>query len=125
MTNQANSPGTDPAPKIARVLSSSEVILNKGSDAGVEVGQIYGILDNRTSGIKDPDTGEDLGDYPRYLTKVRVRSVQKLMSYATYYSTALSTTTFLELVGGSRPSRKEREWPEAVSAGDQLRLIHE
>lgn len=123
MTNQAKIPASDPAPKIARVLSSTEVILNKGTDAGVEVGQIYGILDGRTSDIQDPDSGEPLGDFPRYLARVEIRSVQKLMSYATYYSPSLASTTFMELVGGARTSRKEREWPEAVSVGDQLRLV--
>lgn len=110
----------EPRPKIARVISSSELILNKGSDDGVKVGQTYGILDSRTDGITDPDTGEPLGDYRRFIARVRIRSVKPRMSYAIHHSGASSS--YLDLVTGTRIKRDDPKWPEGVGEGDELQL---
>ena len=47
--------------KIARVLNSREVAINKGADDGVKIGMTFKILSTKGSEIKDPDTGEPLG----------------------------------------------------------------
>ena len=61
--------------KVARVLNSREVAINKGQCDGVEVGMIFNILSAKGSDITDPDTGETLGtvDVPKTSVKVTIR----------------------------------------------------
>lgn len=60
--------------KVAEVISDREVILNRGSDHGVEPGMYFAILNPDTVGIPDPDTGEDLGGFR--VVKVVVRAIE-------------------------------------------------
>ncbi|WAC69351.1 hypothetical protein [Microbacterium sp. SL75] len=47
--------------QVAELVSDREVILNRGSNHGVQEGQYFAILNPDTIGITDPETGEDLG----------------------------------------------------------------
>lgn len=47
--------------QVAELVSDREVILNRGSNHGVQQGQYFAILNPDTIGITDPETGEDLG----------------------------------------------------------------
>lgn len=47
--------------QVAELVSDREVILNRGSNHGVQAGQYFAILNPDTIGITDPETGEDLG----------------------------------------------------------------
>ena len=71
--------------KVARVLNSQEVALNKGTADGVEVGMIFKILSTKGAAIKDPDTGELLGSVEVEKTSVKVTSVQERVSVASTY----------------------------------------
>ena len=73
--------------KIASVLNSREVALNKGLVDGVEVGMIFKILSPSGSAITDPDTGELLGSVELEKTSVKVILVQDRVSVASTYRT--------------------------------------
>lgn len=60
--------------KVAEVVSNREVILNRGSDDGVERGDYFAVLETRAVGITDPDSGDDLGDIR--VVKIVVRAVE-------------------------------------------------
>jgi len=60
--------------KVAEIVSDREVILNKGSKDGVTKGMYFSILDPAGIGIRDPDTGEELGGIKR--VKISVVAVQ-------------------------------------------------
>ena len=72
--------------KVARVLNSREVALNKGSSDGVEVGMIFKIL-SPASAIKDPDTGELLGSIELEKISVEISAVYERVSVASTYRT--------------------------------------
>lgn len=71
--------------KIARVLSSREVAINKGWRDGVEVGMIFKILSTKGSLITDPDTGEDLGSVDLVKTSVKVSIVHGRVAVASTF----------------------------------------
>ena len=71
--------------KVARVLNSREVAINKGSDDGVKIGMIFKILSTKGSEIKDPDTGEPLGSVDLVKTSVKVTVVQERITVASTY----------------------------------------
>lgn len=58
--------------KVAAILSKREVILNVGSEDGVEVGTQFVILNSKGIDVTDPDTGEVLGtvEVPKTVVKV-------------------------------------------------------
>ena len=71
--------------KVARVLNSREIAINKGSDDGVEIGMIFKILSTKGSEIKDPDTGKPLGSVDLVKTSVKVTVVQERIAVASTY----------------------------------------
>lgn len=70
---------------VARVLSSRDVAINKGSDDGVEVGMIFKILSPTGSEITDPDTGDLLGSVELTKIRVKVTAVQERIAVASTY----------------------------------------
>lgn len=58
--------------KVAQLLSERELVINRGSDAGVEIGMRFAILRPRGADIKDPDTGEvlDSVEVPKTFVKI-------------------------------------------------------
>lgn len=47
--------------KVAKVLSSEEIVINKGSVDRVQIGMVFDVRDDRLDEIIDPDSGESLG----------------------------------------------------------------
>lgn len=66
--------GTPIEGKVARILSTRELVINKGASDGVKLGMRFAILDTTGEGIMDPDTREILGSIRR--TKVEVEITQ-------------------------------------------------
>lgn len=71
--------------KIARVLNSREVAINRGSHDGVVVGMVFKILSTKGSEIQDPDTGESLGSVDLVKTSVKVTVVQERIAVASTF----------------------------------------
>lgn len=82
-----NSPAEPIRGKVARVLTTREVALNKGSTDGVRVGMVLKILTTKGSEIEDPDTGEVIGSVELEKARVRVTSVQDRVSVASTFRT--------------------------------------
>ena len=62
--------------KVAQILTSRDLVLNKGKRDQVSVGMRFAILNRKGSDVKDPDTGEVLGSVELPKTFVKVVSVQ-------------------------------------------------
>ena len=80
-----NSPMQPIRGKVARVLNSREVAINRGLDDRVEVGMIFKVLSTKGSEITDPDTGERLGSVELEKTRVKVTDVQERIAVASTY----------------------------------------
>ena len=72
--------------KIAKILNTRELVLNRGSDDGVSVDMEFAVLEPRLS-IVDPDTQELLGDLEREKVRVRVFETHPKFSLARTYET--------------------------------------
>jgi hypothetical protein len=67
MTNDSRIRG-----KVAAILSKRELVLNVGTEHGVEVGMRFVILNRKGVDVKDPDSGEVIGtvEVPKTVIKV-------------------------------------------------------
>jgi hypothetical protein len=59
---------------VAEVVSDRELILNRGSDDGVEEGMYFAVLNPDTIAVTDPESGEDLGGIK--VVKITVQAVE-------------------------------------------------
>ena len=73
--------------KVARVLNTRELVINRGSEHGVEKGMVFEVLDTTGSEIRDPDTGDVLGSVYRAKVRVRVTIVEPLLCVARTFRT--------------------------------------
>ena len=71
--------------KVAKILNSREVALNIGKDDGVNLGMVFEILAPDGDVIKDPDSGETLGEVNLAKTRVQIKDVTNRFSVATTY----------------------------------------
>jgi hypothetical protein len=74
--------------KVATILNRRELVVNVGSEGGVQDGMIFAVLNRKGARIVDPDTGEDLGavEIPKVLVRV-VRVKPKLAVARTFRTT--------------------------------------
>ena len=70
--------------KVADILDRYSLVINRGREAGVEVGMIFLVMGLGGS-IIDPDTGEDLGPRPIEKLRVKVADVHEKFSIAETY----------------------------------------
>ena len=73
--------------KVAKILNSREVALNIGTLQGVELGMCFDILSTKGNDIRDPDTGDVLGNVDLAKAKVRVSRVYEKVCVASTYRT--------------------------------------
>ncbi len=66
--------------KIAQLLNERELVINRGTEDGVEIGMRFAILNPKGLDIKDPDTGKKLGSVELSKTLVKVVQVQPSMA---------------------------------------------
>ena len=78
--------------KVARVLNTREIAINKGSTDGVAVGMYFDVTDTCYSNIKDPDTKQVLGSIEHAKVRVKIIDVQEKLSLATTYRTEKENT---------------------------------
>jgi len=93
--------------KVARILNTREVVINRGTKDGVRRGMTFAILDPNMSDVVDPETGEVLGTIER--PKVHVRAVEveeKLTVAKTYRFHYEGGTIFTGVAGLFEPRRK-------------------
>ena len=107
---------------VAKLVTGDELIINRGSVAGVATGDEFEVLDQRAMNVKDPKTGEDLGSIARRKATVRVYRVTAKLALAkdtqrqtlSVVSAVISGTTTEEALAGDR-------WHNGVEVGDPVR----
>ena len=85
--------------KIAKILNTRELVLNRGSDDGVSVDMEFAVLEPRLS-IVDPETQEPLGELEREKIRVRVFETHPKFSLARTYETYRELNRDRGLLGG-------------------------
>jgi hypothetical protein len=73
--------------KVARILNSRDLVINRGSKAGVTLGMRFAVLDGGGEGITDPDTGKVIGAVQRTKVQVEVTQLSELLAVARTYRT--------------------------------------
>jgi hypothetical protein len=66
--------------RVARILNSREIAINRGAEHGVETGMRFVVLSEMGEDIEDPDTGEVLGSIYRPKVEVEIISVTAKLS---------------------------------------------
>lgn len=107
--------------KVAAILSRRELILNIGSEDGVEIGMKFVILNSKGIDVTDPDTGEVLGtvEVPKTVVKV-VRVDSSHLSVARTFRTVRGTPGIFAAASAisGTPSRPETL---DIASGSSLR----
>jgi len=68
--------------KVARILTSRELVINVGAKDGVTEGMYFDVMDPKGEDITDPDTGSVLGSIARPKVRVQVTAVQEHLAVA-------------------------------------------
>lgn len=75
--------------KVAAVLNARRLVINRGSEHGVEPGMRFRVLEELN--VTDPDTGERLGELPREVVRVAVIDVEPRYAIAHTFETYTSS----------------------------------
>lgn len=133
--------------KVARILNDREVVLNRGSSHGIEVGMYAAIVDLSGEEIRDPDTDEILGGLMRFKKTLMVSQVSEKFCIASTFRTKRVNVGGKGLFGSSQfdslfdPPKYEKqverlrlsesdpqpldESESAVTSGDPFEIISE
>ena len=72
--------------KVATILNERDLVINRGTIAGVKEGMVFAILEP-TVEISDPDSGLSLGSITREKIRVKIVEVEKQFSVGKTYQT--------------------------------------
>ena len=72
--------------KVATILNERDLIINRGSSAGVKEGMIFAILEP-TIEITDPESGDSLGSITREKIRVKIVEVKGKFAVGKTYQT--------------------------------------
>jgi hypothetical protein len=95
--------------KVAGVLNERELVINVGSNSGVQKGMKFAVFANEETKLYDPETGDLLGIIDREKVRVRATEVKEKLSIC---------RTYRELTIGGGPLR------EYVESQGYLGLSH-
>lgn len=122
--------------KVARILNSRELVINRGQEDGVTEGMVFAVLDPKVENVKDPDTGEVIGSIYRPKTFVKIVAVESRLAvgrtYRVFRRGGLGLTGVAALFGPSEPileslKTSESTWEDLderesfVKTGDPVR----
>ena len=68
--------------RIAKVLNSRDVAINRGSDHGVEKKMLFDVLDRENHDIQDPETGQNLGSFRSSRIRLVITHVDRKFAVA-------------------------------------------
>jgi hypothetical protein len=108
---------------VARLITDDELLINLGSEEGVEVGYIFKVLDPRTQNVNEPVSGRDLGSIERVKAMVAVVSVSEHLALARKHprrGSGLSATARLLSGEPVRERLTSDTWPEGVAVQDPV-----
>ena len=109
--------------QVAKLVTDSELIINRGRREGVEQGMTFYVLDPTTEHIMDPSTGEDLGGLKRVKARVTVVRVEDRISLAEKQDRFSALTGVAGLLAPSTSRltiSNPTAWPEGVIVGDPV-----
>lgn len=67
---------------VAKILNTTQVVINRGTKDGVKIGMIFEILDKNATKIVDPESGKMLGSIDRPKVQVKVVIIEENLSIA-------------------------------------------
>jgi hypothetical protein len=73
--------------KVAKILGTSEIVINRGRSQGVRQGMLFEIFAPDGDEVWDPDTGETLGTVEDVKAKAEVTEVKERLAVARLQST--------------------------------------
>ena len=73
--------------RVAELIDDQTLVINRGSDHGVQVGMRFAILNPRGAEIKDPDTNEVIGSVEIEKVIVKVVRVEPKLAVARTFRT--------------------------------------
>ncbi|WP_157112079.1 hypothetical protein [Nocardia beijingensis] len=109
--------------KVARVLNSRRLVINRGSEHGVELEDRFKVMAPEGEPILDPDTGLTIGSVPFEKVRVRIIEVYDHMSVGITYRkvTVGGTNPLSDMFGPRREEFEEIRSPaEERVEGDRL-----
>ena len=68
--------------KVAKILGSNEIVLNRGRNDGVRAGMVFEVFSPEGEEVWDPDTGETLGTVEDVKASAEVTEVKDRLSVA-------------------------------------------
>ena len=124
--------------KVAKIINRRQLVINRGTDHGVEPGMKFVVVDDFEE-ILDPDTQESLGTIRREKIRVRVVEVQKSLAIASTYETYVNPGLGSYVRAFEEPTKQVRklkipqdysttpfeEVEGFVNIGDKVEQIHE
>lgn len=88
---------SDKTIKIIAIVNDNTVLINAGKRDGLSSGDSLNVLDNHTTKLSDPDTGEVLAEFKQFKQKIYVKEAKDKYSICvgkyTRTATNLSTTS--------------------------------
>ena len=126
--------------KIVKIIDEYTVIINAGTNDGIESGDKFQILDKTGSAVRDPDTNEILGHLDLIKDTVTASEVQEKMCFCSSHYEISFGTSFMETINTINqativPKQKKlnidldqvtgglRKSNEPIRLGDAVRLI--
>ena len=107
--------------KVAQLVTDDELIINVGALDGVEVGDIFNVLDPSTLNVREPGTNRPLGSIERVKAKVIVTSVNDLMSLARVQGRNTGLSSISRVLSGDMSYARltlKSAWPDGVTVSD-------
>jgi hypothetical protein len=110
--------------KVARILNMTDLVINRGSADGVEVGLEFVVLNSKGSNITDPDTGDVIGSVPVAKTIVKIVNVQEGLAIARTFRQKAGTAGAAGLLSfaafAGTPARRETLKTDESRAAQEL-----
>lgn len=101
---------------VAGVLTARDLAINVGSDAGVREGMKFRVMSDAPIDIRDPETDEVLGTFPREKVRVRATEVNPRFSVCRTYRVFRTGGGMLGRLAFMKSP--PRQYPETLKAED-------
>lgn len=93
--------------KVAQLLTSTDLVINRGSEDGVEVGMKFAVMDRLGRDIKDPENGNVIGSVAIAKTVLKVVRVEPHLAVLRTFRRKTSTALSIAAIAGLSGEREE------------------
>ena len=119
--------------KIAKIVDEYHVVVNRGSEHGVEEGMDF-IVYREEGSVQDPDTGEELGELEHPLARLKPEHIMEKMTLMASNETEVRTEsvfnlpTFQKKKKVNKPlpvdeNETKREEEDTIEVGDLVKSV--